>query len=98
MIKFFYDSIKNTDALLIVVYMISNKNKKSEINYDECLDLFCKFGRKREEFSKALYEVTKRKKKCLLDVRGRGEKAILSLNFSGIKKVKEVLSKNDKKS
>lgn len=94
---FLDDEIKNTDALLIVVYMISNKNKKSEVGYNECLELFCKLGRKNDTFSKALYELTKRGK-SFLEVRGKGKKAVLSLNFSGIKRVKEVLSKDATKS
>lgn len=87
------ESINNTKALALAIYMISNEHKKSMVEKDKVKELFLKMGRKEAEFSKALYEITgKRKngsksKQSLADEKGN----LLGLNFTGLSQVGKVL-------
>lgn len=89
------DKINNTSALLLAIYMISNKDKKSMVQKSKVKDLFIKFGRKEKEFSKALYErCGKRKtKKSWIDEKDDS----IGLNFEGLNQIKKLLSSKEKK-
>jgi len=85
--------IDNTKALLISTYMISNKEKRSQVKKTDVENIFIKLGRKKDAFSKALYERSgKRKnKKGKKEAWINKEGDLIGLNFNGIKKVKEIL-------
>lgn len=87
--------INNPPAILLSAYMVSNKNKKGIINKKEVKELFISLGRKSEEFDKAFYEISgKRKgKRKLIDLEGDN----LGLNFEGLEMIKKLLGKNEKK-
>lgn len=93
--KLFLDTkINNTNALLIAIYMISNKDKKSIIQKSKAKDLFLKFGRKEKEYSKAFYEISGKRKtkvgKREAWIEEKGE--TISLNFEGLNQIKKLLN------
>ena len=87
-------AIKNTEAVVLSAYMVSNEKKEGLVNKSEVKKLFLSFGKSSDNFDKALYEVSgKRKgKKKLIDY----EKDKVGLNFNGIEKIKKILeNKNE---
>ncbi len=101
----FYDKllldnkINNTNALIIATYMISNKDKKSMVQKSKVKDLFIRFGRKEKEFSKALYEISGKRKtksgKREAWIEEKGE--TIGLNFKGLGQIKKLLNSKEKK-
>jgi hypothetical protein len=85
-------TINNPSALLLSIYMICNKIKQPTTEKIAVKELFISLGRKSEEFDKALYEISgKRKGKTkLIEI----NKEIISLNFNGLEKVKKILLGN----
>lgn len=81
--------INNPTAIVLSLYMLSNKEKTSLISKKKVKELFISFGRKGEEFDKTIYEITgKRKGKAkLIDVDGDN----FGINFEGLKKIKNIL-------
>jgi len=75
-------------ALLLSLYMCSNKNNLSEIIYDEVKNLFVTMGRKEDNFKVNLFYA---KKDGLIDVREEGKVRLLSLKVKGLKVIKETL-------
>jgi len=91
--KLFLDEgLSGTYALLIALYMHSNKNKCSEVEYNGVRDLFVKLGRKGEDFRVYLHYA---KKAGLVDERERADGVkLLSLNIRGLKVVKDLLAQS----
>ena len=93
LIKFFYgqplisDELSDTDAILLITYMLSNKQKSPKVKSDDVKTLFIQTGRDGESFSKAMYELIKRPKKPLMT----REEGSLSLTFTGLSKINEML-------
>jgi len=58
---FLSEKVKNTEALLISVFMISNKVKKAAIPRKEAEKLYFLLGRERKDFRKILFELSKKK-------------------------------------
>jgi hypothetical protein len=82
------DKPSDKTALLLSLYMCSNKNKQSEITYDEVRKLFVTMGRKEGNFALNLFNA---KKEGLVDEREEGEVKLLSLKVKGLKEVKDTL-------
>ena len=82
-------SIKNPSAVLMSIYMSCNKSKKPSVSKSVSKELFIFLGRKSDEFDKAIYELSgKRKgKKKFID----SNKEEIGLNFNGLKKLKRFL-------
>jgi hypothetical protein len=82
-------SISNPNAIILSTYMLSNKEKSPSIEKKRVRELFISFGRKAEEFDKAIYEVSgKRKgKKPFVNI----DKEFIGISFNGLKKIKDVL-------
>ncbi len=83
------NKISDKTALLLSLYMSSNKNKQSEIPYDEVRKLFVAMGRKEDpNFAVNLFNA---KKEGLVDEREEGKVKLLSLKIEGLKAVKDKL-------
>lgn len=82
------DKPSDKTALLLSLYMCSNKNKQSEITYDEVRKLFVTLGRKEENFAVNLFNA---KKEGLADERQEGQVKLLCLKVKGLKEVKGML-------
>ncbi len=84
------DKLSDKTALLLSLYMCSNENKKSEIEYGKVKDLFVLLGRKEDNFAVNLFNA---KKEGLLDER-EGKIKLLSLKIAGLKTVKDMLGES----
>lgn len=82
------DKPSDKTALLLSLYMCSNKNKQSEITYEEVRKLFVAMGRKEDNFAVNLFNA---KKEGLVDEREEGKVKLLSLKVKGLKAVKDML-------
>jgi hypothetical protein len=82
------DKPSDKTALLLSLYMCSNKNKQSEITYDEVRKLFVTMGRKEDNFAVNLFNA---KKEGFVDEREEGKVKLLSLKVKGLKEVKDML-------
>lgn len=82
------DKPSDKTALLLSLYMCSNKSKQSEIPYDEVRNLFVIMGRKENNFAANLFNA---KKEELVDEREEGKVKLLSLKVKGLKAVKDLL-------
>lgn len=82
------DKPSDRTALLLSLYMCSNKNKQSEITYDEVRKLFVTLGRKEDNFAVNLFNA---KKEGLVDEKQEGQVKLLSLKVKGLKEVKDML-------
>jgi hypothetical protein len=82
------DKPSDKTALLLSLYMNSNKNKQSEIKYDEVRNLFVALGRKEDNFAVNLFNA---KKEGLVDERQEGKVKFLNLKIMGLKTVKDTL-------
>ncbi|MCX6776093.1 MAG: hypothetical protein NT130_04575 [Candidatus Micrarchaeota archaeon] len=79
---------------LLVIYMLSNRNKANSVSEKDAVNFFEETGcGSSTDFSKVLYELTKRDKSnpCVIK---KGE--MLSLTFAGLSKVKELISGESK--
>ena len=94
LVKFFHgqllisDELSDTNAMLLVTYMLSNKQKSPKVKSDDVKTFFIQIGRDGKPFSKAMYELIKRAKKSFMT---KDEEENLSLTFSGLSKAKELL-------
>ena len=84
--------VKNPSAAILSIYMACNKSKQPLSEKSAARELFISLGRKSEEFDKALYEISgkrkgKKGKDKLVDI----DKDRIGLNFNGLKKVKDIL-------
>jgi len=77
------DSLTDREVLLLTIYMIEYKNKKSGAKYSECKKLFGTLGRKEDSFRKRVHEA---KKKSLVEVKNE----VLHLLIGGIKKLRKI--------
>ena len=86
-------SIKNPSAVVLSTYMACNESKDPMIEKTRVKELFISLGRKPEEFDKALYEISgKRKgKERLIDL----DNEKMGLNFNGLKKARGILKENE---
>jgi hypothetical protein len=82
------DKPSDKTALLLSLYMCSNKSKQSEITYDEVRKLFVTLGRKEDNFAVNLFNA---KKDGFVDERQEGQVKLLSLKVKGLKEVKDTL-------
>ncbi|MGA3191145.1 MAG: hypothetical protein ABSD73_01370 [Candidatus Bathyarchaeia archaeon] len=82
------DKPSDKTALLLSLYMCSNKNKQSEITYGEVRKLFVTLGRKEDNFAVNLFNA---KREELVDERQEGRAKLLSLKVKGLKEVKDTL-------
>ena len=82
------DKPSDKNALLLSLYMCSNRNKQSEITYDEVRKLFVTLGRKEDNFAVNLFNA---KKEGLVGEREEGKVKLLGLKVSGLKAVKNML-------
>jgi hypothetical protein len=83
------DKLSGGDALLIALYMCSNKSKMAEVNYNEVKNLFVKLGRKENDFKVYLHYANKA---GLIDEREEANKTkLISLKIKGLKIVKDLL-------
>lgn len=85
--------IGNPEAVLISIYMVCNEQKKGEVGEELVKEIFISLGRTVEEFTKAIYELSGKRKssKRLIDRTGN----LIGLNFEGLKKIEEVLNKQN---
>jgi hypothetical protein len=81
------ENLSDADAILLLTYMLSNKNKNSEVKSEEVMDLFVKSGRNKSNFSKRIHRLIKGGRKG--DILKENDR--LSLTFTGLTKVKEML-------
>jgi len=88
---FLDDKLSGTNALLIAFYMCSNKNKCSEVEYNEVRDLFVKLGRRKNDFKVYLHRA---RKEGLIDERKVNKSKLLSLKIKGLKTVKNLLGQS----
>ena len=83
------NKIKNTELVLLVLYMLSNKEKAGLINREKAKGLFVEFGKTNQEFDKAFYEHSgKRKGKQKLT---EEKDDTVGLTFQGLERVKSIL-------
>ena len=82
------DTLSDSKALLICLYMCSHKNKKAEVNYSEVKDLFIDFGRKFNNFKVNLHNA---KKNELLCEKIENTSKLLSFTTKGLKSVKDLI-------
>lgn len=75
----------DTDFLLLVLYMLANKNKNHGVRYDETKTFFTEAGRKEDNFRKLVYALMKS------DFLTKDSTGTLSLSFAGLQRVKHVL-------
>jgi len=88
--KFLADeSMSNPDVLLLSIYIIDKKNRKSRAKDDEVKELFLSLGRKESNF---LVAVTRAKKRNWVEYKD-GQ---FSLLIGGVKKIREVLGQVEK--
>ena len=88
--KFLADeSMSNPDVLLLSIYIIDKKNRKSRAKDDEVKELFLSLGRKESNFRVA---VTRAKKRSWVEYKN-GQ---FSLLIGGVKKIREVLGQVEK--
>jgi len=59
---FLESKITDKKAIILVTYMLANKNKKNSILIKEAREFFVKFGRKEKSFLNRLSEIKKSKK------------------------------------
>jgi len=94
LVKFFHgqllisDELSDTNAILLITYMLSNKQKSPKVKSDDVKTLFIQIGRDGEPFSKAIYELVKRAKKPFIT---KDEEGSLFLTFTGLSQIKELL-------
>lgn len=82
------DKPSDKTALLLSLYMCSNKNKQSGIAYEEVRKLFVTVGRKEDNFAVNLFNA---KKEGLVNEIENGKVKLLGLTVSGLKAVKDTL-------
>ncbi len=82
-------SINNTSAIILITYMVSNEKKLGMVNKSEVKELFTSFGKTSDEFDKALYEVSGKRKRKTKFIDFSKEK--IGLNFNGVNRTKEIL-------
>ena len=94
---FIDENIDNIKTVILSIFMVSNKNKKSKVSRKDCYKLYTFLGKKPDRFRKILFEL---KKKDILDydennmsLRPKGLK-ILSEMLGGIQKSKVRLIKS----
>lgn len=86
--------LNRRDALILAIYMLSNQRKAPVVPRDDVEKFYTEAARSKvnkkytTEFSKALYEVTKDKKRKTLV---RQEDRNLGLNSLGLSRMKELL-------
>lgn len=80
--------LSDTDTILPITYMRSNEAATNKVSLDAVRDLYVQVGRDAQSFSKALYELAKRKKKASLV---KDEDGNLSLTFTGLSKIKGII-------
>jgi len=85
------DKPSDKTALLLSLYMCSNENKKSEIEYSRVRNLFVALGRKEDNFAVNLHNA---KKEGLVDEKEEGKMKLLRLKVEGLKAVKGVLGES----
>lgn len=84
------DSLSDSAVLLLCVYLIENKNKKSGAKYEEAKQLFISLGRKDDpNFRVAIHNA---RGKSLIDCKGK----TISLLIKGLKEVRRVLGQVEK--
>lgn len=83
------DSISNLDGVLLSIYLIDKKNKKSCAKYDEVKNLFISFGRKYDNFRVAVHNA--KKQNLIVD-----EDKYLCLLITGLKKIRKLLGQIEK--
>ena len=94
LVKFFHgqllisDELSDTNAILLITYMLSNKQESPKVKSDDVKTLFIQIGRDGERFSKTMYELIKRAKKSFMT---KDEEGKLSLTFTGLSQIKELL-------
>jgi hypothetical protein len=98
-VKIFHDRIllsgelSNPEALLLSAYMVANNKKTSSPELEEVKSIFLQSGKTEIEFSKALYEVTRRWRQPAL--RKKNDK--LEFTYSGTEAVRKILLKKRSK-
>jgi hypothetical protein len=85
------DKPSDKTALLLSLYMCSNKNKKSGIKYGEVKSLFVAMGRKEENFPQNLHNA---KNEELVSEKEERKVKLLSLKVKGLKTVKDMLGES----
>ena len=85
-------SINNNSAIILGTYMVSNEKKEGLVDKSDVKKLVLLLGKTSDEFDKASYEVSgKRKGKTkFLDI----NKDKMGLNFNGLNKIKDILGEN----
>lgn len=82
------NSLSNVEVLLLCIYLLENKQKKTGVDYAECRDLFASMGRKKSSFGKALHDASKQK---LIEKRGlENGSQILSFSNKGLEKIESM--------
>lgn len=82
------DEVKDTEAVVLVIYMLTNKKESNTIDKKEAREFFENFGRNGTDFSKTVYELVNRREPPLLKEKEEGK---LGLTFRGREKVKKIL-------
>lgn len=82
------DNLTDSKALLISVYMCSNKNQAAEVPYSEVKDLFLGFGRQINNFKVNLHNA---KKQNLIYEKEDSDSKLLYLTSTGLKSVKDII-------
>ncbi len=83
------DSLSDLDTILLALFLIEGKRKKTGVEYDQCKNLFVRFGRKEENFKANIYLA---KKKSLVEPNN----GILNLTIDGLKQIRKLLGQVDK--
>ena len=83
------ESVSDLDGVLLSVYLIEKKNKKSGAKYDEIKELFISFGRKYNNFKVAIHNA---KKRNLIEDKNKH----LYLLIKGLKRIRQLLGQIEK--
>jgi hypothetical protein len=79
--------VENPEAVLLSVYMIANKEESNYVKKEQVKELFQRFGRDAETFSKTVYDlVNRRDPQKLKEKDGK-----IGLTFQGMNSVSEII-------
>ena len=81
--------IKDPQAILLSIYMLNNKTKKSFISEKEVKSLFLKMGRINKDFTKSKYDILGKRKNSTALIFCENDS--LGLSFEGLRKIKNII-------
>lgn len=84
------ESVTDADAAVLCIYMIANQEESNQVAKQDVRQLFERFGREGDGFSKAVYELANRRDPPVIKEHEDG----IGLTFQGKKRVESVLEED----